>query len=170
VNEDDPELAELQALAEKQDQLNGVASRAKPPPPALEVSREALRALGGKRMGTKIVFGPEGETQLTFWVAKGGVKRPGVKRRRFKQARRWLVSVKGKTSRCDTQRELNKGKRGLWKKKEKARTKKASHLFHLRQRGNFWLAILRSNANSAEHCYSSWCTGYARKSKLNAFP
>ena len=55
------------------------------------------------------MFGPEGETQLTFETAKNkvGRKRPA-------ETYRWTVSLKGKTSAYDTQRELSRASRGLW--------------------------------------------------------
>ena len=36
-----------------------------------EVSEETLISLGGKKVGATIVFGSEGETQLTFKPSKG---------------------------------------------------------------------------------------------------
>ncbi|MGC2576999.1 MAG: hypothetical protein WA376_05415 [Terrimicrobiaceae bacterium] len=98
---------ELRAWAMERDRLDGVTSNARGRRKKREeVSEETLISLGGKKVGTTIVFGPEGETQLTF------------KPSRLKGAFRWTVSLKGNISHYDTQRELNKANRGLWDKEK----------------------------------------------------
>ena len=73
------------------------------------MSVEELLALGGKKTENQIVFGPEGETQLIFRPSKGRLGQVHA---------RWTVSLKGKPSAYDTQRELSKANRGLWDKGE----------------------------------------------------
>ena len=67
---EDPELANLRDLAEKQDKLNEVPWEKEN---TREVSVEELLALGGKKTENQIVFGPEGETQLIFRPSKAGL-------------------------------------------------------------------------------------------------
>ena len=129
MNEEDPELANLQALAEKQDRQDGLASKPKTQTKQREVSVAFLELLGGEVIEDKIGdgkakiveirFGSEEETQLIFRPetevifqrSKDRKVRHGRLNRLFS---RWTVSLKGKTSRYDTQRELNKANRGLW--------------------------------------------------------
>ena len=105
-----PTYSELQALAEELDRQAKPASKARGrtnqarAKPRREVSEEELLALGGKKAGSDIIFGSEGETQLFFRPSKGS----------FGGAPRWTVSLKGNTSRHDLQRELSKANRGLW--------------------------------------------------------
>jgi hypothetical protein len=99
-------LSELRALAEKQDKQDGPWKKEEELP---EVSLEELLALGGKKTGNQIVFGPEGKTQLIFRPSKGMVGRAPA---------RWTISLKGKTSAYDTQRELSRANHGLWDKGE----------------------------------------------------
>jgi hypothetical protein len=135
--DEDPELTKLRALAkeqdrlEEQDRLDGLPWKNQVKQP--EVSVRELKALGGKVVKAKtgggkkeiveIIFGRQkkGETQLTF--------RPKAKliygplKDRLDQAEleargrldqgfaRWTVSLKGKTSRYDSRRPLNKSTR-----------------------------------------------------------
>ena len=99
-------LSELRALAEKRDKQDGPWKKEEELP---EVSLEELLALGGKKTGNQIVFGPEEKTQLIFRPSKGMVGRAPA---------RWTVSLKGETSAYDTQRELSRANRGLWDKGE----------------------------------------------------
>ena len=126
-------LSELRALAEKLDLLNGLASKARGRKTqnkgkCEEVSEQHLLSLGGTKAGAEIVFGPEGDTQLTFRPSKG----------RSEGAARWTVSLKGNISHYDTQRELNKANRGLWDK-EKGEPSAA-----FKARGSCWPAMLRN--------------------------
>jgi hypothetical protein len=107
----DEERRRLRALAMEKDRLDGLTSNARGRrKKGEEVSEETLISLGGKKVGATIVFGPEGETQLIFEIVtkkRSGKKRPA-------ETYRWEVSLKAKTSRYDTQRELNRSGRGLW--------------------------------------------------------
>jgi len=102
---EDPELANLRDLAEKQDKREEPWKKET----LREVSVEELLAFGGKKTESQIVFGPQGETQLIFRPSKGRLGQVHAQ---------WTVSLKGKTSAYDTQRELSKANRGLWDKGE----------------------------------------------------
>ena len=110
-DEREEERRRLRALAMQQDRLDGLTSNARGRRKKREeVSEETLISLGGKKVGATIVFGPEGETQLIFenvTKKRSGKKRPA-------ETYRWRVSLKARTSRYDTQRELNRSGRGLW--------------------------------------------------------
>ena len=130
MNEDDPELRELQALAEKQDRQDGLDSKPKAQTRQREVSVAFLESLGGEVIEDKIGygqakiveirFGSEKETQLSFrpeaeLIFQRSKDRKVRHDRLNRLFSRWTVSLRGKTSRYDTQRELNKANRGLWK-------------------------------------------------------
>ena len=91
-----------------------------------QVSVEELLELGGKKVGTNIVFGPKGETQLIFRPTTQFIFRPKTKTKLSRASKdrlnrvlaRCAVSLKAKTSRHDARRELNKANRGLWDKGE----------------------------------------------------
>jgi hypothetical protein len=112
-------LSELRALAAEYDRQAKLASKAIPliierggasqaRAKRREVPEKDLLALGGKKTGSDIIFGTDGETQLIFRPSKG----------RFEGAARWTVSLKGNISHYDTQRELNKANRELWDKEK----------------------------------------------------
>jgi hypothetical protein len=132
VNEEDPELANLQALAEKQDRQDGLASKPKAQTKQREVSVVFLESLGGEvieykigdgkakiveiRFGSEeetVIFRPE--TEVIFQRSKDRNVRHGRLKRLFS---RWKVSLKGNASRYDAQRVLNRANRWLWDKGE----------------------------------------------------